>query len=337
MILCGECQFIPNFNNYSIINVRTRTDRALMKLDVYNCIVKEVSKLVDEQTPLTLPVYEELMRKLLQAIPQQGTNSKPPLSKSPPPPPPPPPTTTWKSYQLLDDVDMDATLSIYLQCHKKHIKKTAHVHKTPQNIQIYLTRLLTNRESIVALAKSLHFPPYMLVRYLIKHGNLFNDKRKKLVGTAAHTIDDPRIRRAIQQAAAADTYCSPAADIVRLNVGIEYEYILQQKLQQLGIAFQSEDQMRDEGRSKTPDIRLIVPIAIVDEQNKSVHVINWIDSKAMFGDPYTHNENKNQLQGYVNRYGPGMVIYWFDFVDVLNNDVDILMCKDFPSEFLQAV
>ena len=232
---------------------------------------------------------------------------------------------------------MDATLSIYLQCHKKHIKKTAHVHKTPQNIQIYLTRLLTNRESIVALAKSLHFPPYMLVRYLIKHGNLFNDKRKKLVGTAAHTIDDPRIRRAIQQAAAADTYCSPAADIVRLNVGIEYEYILQQKLQQLGIAFQSEDQMRDEGRSKTPDIRLIVPIAIVDEQNKSVHVINWIDSKAMFGDPYTHNENKNQLQGYVNRYGPGMVIYWFDFVDVLNNDVDILMCKDFPSEFLQAV
>jgi len=64
-------------------------------------------------------------------------------------------------------------------------------------------------------------------------------------------------------------------------------------------------------------------------------MINWIDSKAMFGDPTTHNDNKHQLQGYVNRYGPGMVIYWFDFVDELSS-ADILICKDFPTEFVQA-
>ena len=56
------------------------------------------------------------------------------------------------------------------------------------------------------------------------------NKRKKIMGTAGHTIEDNILRQAVQQAAATDLYCSPAADIVRLNVGIEYELILQQKL-----------------------------------------------------------------------------------------------------------
>ena len=57
----------------------------------------------------------------------------------------------------------------------------------------------------------------------------------------------------------------------------------------------------------------------------------------MFGDPHTHEkENMAQLQGYVHRYGPGMVIYWSDFVDRLNVDPDILLCKDFPSDFVSA-
>ena len=34
----------------------------------------------------------------------------------------------------------------------------------------------------------------------------------------------------------------------------------------------------------------------------------------MFGDPHTFaGEHRAQLEGYVHRYGPGMVIYWFGF------------------------
>ncbi len=40
----------------------------------------------------------------------------------------------------------------------------------------------------------------------------------------------------------------------------------------------------------------------------------------MFGDRHTHeSENAAQLQSYVNRFGPGMVIYWFDFLESLNS------------------
>jgi hypothetical protein len=38
----------------------------------------------------------------------------------------------------------------------------------------------------------------------------------------------------------------------------------------------------------------------------------WIDSKALFGDEHTHKgEVLKQALGYVHRYGPGMILYWF--------------------------
>ncbi|GMF19447.1 unnamed protein product [Phytophthora lilii] len=39
-----------------------------------------------------------------------------------------------------------------------------------------------------------------------------------------------------------------------------------------------------------------------------------------------------QLQGYVNRYGPGMVIYWFGHVAHLSSDSDIFITDSFPPE-----
>jgi hypothetical protein len=34
---------------------------------------------------------------------------------------------------------------------------------------------------------------------------------------------------------------------------------------------------------------------------------------------------------YVNRYGPGLVIYWFGFIDELNTHKDVLLVDDFPA------
>jgi len=44
-------------------------------------------------------------------------------------------------------------------------------------------------------------------------------------------------------------------------------------------------------------------------------MVHWIDSKATFGDDRTHNQQmEGQYATYLNRYGPGCVIYWFGFI-----------------------
>lgn len=92
------------------------------------------------------------------------------------------------------------------------------------------------------------------------------------------------------------------------------------------------------GFSKTPDVCLRVPIGVLPSlpplSSSSPRVINWIDSKAMFGDPATHRANLEQLQGYVNRFGPGMVVYWKGYAETIASPVhtppDILVAEGLP-------
>lgn len=66
-------------------------------------------------------------------------------------------------------------------------------------------------------------------------------------------------------------------------------------------------------------------------------IIHWIDSKAMFGDPLTHKDNlENQLQGYTHRFGPGLVVYWFGFVDEIREwtPSDIMIASRLPDEWV---
>lgn len=52
------------------------------------------------------------------------------------------------------------------------------------------------------------------------------------------------------------------------------------------------------------------------------HLVCWIDSKAVFADPFTHGENSEQLSSYVSLFGPGLCIYWFGLVESLCPCID---------------
>lgn len=98
--------------------------------------------------------------------------------------------------------------------------------------------------------------------------------------------------------------------------------------------YTTEQQCRLRGLDMTPDMVLNEPIAITltddnytqDDQeyiaknyivgdNKEVRVLNWIESKAMFGGPeQLRTAMQRQLFPYWNRYGPGAVIYWFGHI-----------------------
>lgn len=64
----------------------------------------------------------------------------------------------------------------------------------------------------------------------------------------------------------------------------------------MGLAFRDEEHLRKHGYDKTPDCKLDVPIAI------DGFIVNWIESKALFGDEDAHRDyKKNQYLSYWNR------------------------------------
>lgn len=76
---------------------------------------------------------------------------------------------------------------------------------------------------------------------------------------------------------------------------------------------------------------LQVPICVQHPANDSWHLVHWIDSKACFGDDRTHSQQlEGQYRTYTNRYGPGVVIYWFGYVEGLENDSDVMILERFP-------
>ncbi|XP_014702805.3 CDAN1-interacting nuclease 1 isoform X6 [Equus asinus] len=92
-----------------------------------------------------------------------------------------------------------------------------------------------------------------------------------------------------------------------------------------------EDQLRAKGYDKTPDFILQVPVAVEG------HIIHWIESKASFGDECSHHAYlHDQFWSYWNRFGPGLVIYWYGFIQELdcNRDRGILLKACFPTDIV---
>ena len=145
-------------------------------------------------------------------------------------------------------------------------------------------------------------------------------------------IEDGKLAMEIFLATIKDDSYGPVAEAIKHSIGEEHEQKLKDCLTKLEIPFSDENVLRVQGYDKTPDIKLEVPIAV------DGHIINWIESKALFGDPDAHQGYlRDQFWSYVNRFGSGMVIYWFGFINQLDNNrnAGIILMDHFPTNIVR--
>lgn len=231
--------------------------------------------------------------------------------------------------------------------------------------EVYLSRTESKANAILQISNELQIYSPVLTARLILDGlnqqgllelvdNIDEAKREKLNAASiasslsslikqTELIKNGRLAREIQEACFADDDFGPAIDVVKNLIGVEYEIKLERILNEQGLSFVCEEELREKGFDKTPDFILDLPICLPDGT-----LICWIDSKATFGDEQSHSEyNENQFKCYLNRFGPGLVIYWFGYVtevaqmpcnfssSIRSHRLISIMDK-FPSEFTKA-
>ncbi|XP_074647928.1 CDAN1-interacting nuclease 1-like [Tubulanus polymorphus] len=243
--------------------------------------------------------------------------------------------------QKFKDIPKDTLGSICSLEYQKKSRRVFHKHNSLEVMEDYYQRYLDKRNDgndvLIKLADEVDLSPMPFARIVLERhlhhlnfeSEMSNNPRtvisKMLKDTT--TIPDPVLAYQIDMCILNDEYCGPVADCIKHSIGEQYEVILKKAVEKHNLSYQDEHQMRLKGYDKTPDIKLEVPIAV------DGHVVNWIESKASFGDEYSHQGYlKDQFWSYWNRFGPGMVIYWFGFIDELdsNRDKGILLKDNFP-------
>jgi len=218
-------------------------------------------------------------------------------------------------------------------------RKSLHKHRKPQVMATYYQRYMQG-ERIVDISKQIKLSPCLLAR-LILHCYLLPTAKEeyKIKAEVSKYIKDPallaedRLCSEVQECIANDDNYSPLVDKIRRETGEKYEESLYELLYNSEVPFMNESEMRVSGYPKTPDAKLLIPFAV------NGFIINWIDSKASFCDDYSMQFARDQFLSYVNRYGSGLVIYWFGFIEELNNmqQDGILLMDKFPQDGIECL
>ncbi|XP_049786605.1 CDAN1-interacting nuclease 1 [Schistocerca cancellata] len=225
--------------------------------------------------------------------------------------------------QRFPDVSADTLGSIYsLEYQKKMKKNHQKFSKTGEKLYKKYQKEADSGEKpgiLLRLADSIDLSPALLARIILEqHQEQGSDEEEASKNTITKLMRDTTLIKnkdlayEVYLCIIHDDQYGPVTDCIKHSIGQEYELRLQRMVRNANIPFKDEEQLRTCGYDKTPDVKLELPVAV------DGFVVNWIESKALFGDEANHKTYiKEQYLSYWNRFGPGLVIYWLGFVDTL--------------------
>lgn len=164
------------------------------------------------------------------------------------------------------------------------------------------------------LAKQQDFPPVLLATFVLPRLG-YTKRQLKAAIADPQKAKTKRLQRELAEALNEDDLYSPSGHEKQAAEGNRREDLLAVWLDKQGLEYFTEEELREgtvEG--KTPDFLLPQPLYFEGEK------YNWVESKASFGDKPIHRKIvSGQVGPYVEFYGPGLLVYWYGYLDTLPN------------------
>ncbi|OIR58970.1 MAG: uncharacterized protein A8A55_0235 [Amphiamblys sp. WSBS2006] len=204
----------------------------------------------------------------------------------------------------------------------------------------------TRRDDVAAeKAAELGMPPCLFLRVLIgwyfrKTGRFSEEWVHRKATSAIHdpgkvkeiTKNELFNRNAVHSISSDHSIYSGKFEARKADAGRKGERMLEGELGRRKIPYYTEEYLQSTGEHRRPDVLLVFPILVGEE------VVNWIESKNLFGDCSVYSEHRrSQLVPYVNRFGSGMVIYWSGCIEDLPPTDGVLVSAGFPENITQIV
>ncbi|XP_075982620.1 CDAN1-interacting nuclease 1 [Anticarsia gemmatalis] len=236
-----------------------------------------------------------------------------------------------KKYKHISPSTLGSIISLLVQRAMKHsYRKSPLISSKYHEFYEGLMRDKSTENVIIQLSDCQGISPALFARSLLQSVYSDSTVAKKYIKDTT-LIEDKDLAYQVFLGIMNDNQYGPYADIIKQSIGLEYELRLERELRLMNITFSDENVLRSRGYDKTPDFKLDVPIAV------DGFIVNWVESKALFGDEENHSGYlKEQLLCYWNRFGPGLVIYWFGYLETLESTAEVnsmfILRTSFPSK-----
>ena len=214
---------------------------------------------------------------------------------------------------------------------QKIVKMTRFRHRKIYSREKELFSKWKQGRSILDLAHYTGFPPTLMASLIMKNCDL---SRKNINWLFKHVdlIESRRLRKEVKKALEVDHFFSPHAHEMQCKKGEMGEALIKKWLDDKEISYCTEAEIRALGDGKTPDFVLETPVCV----DKTM--INWIESKALFGDDFEHEHYaKKQFREYTEIFGKGMVVYWYGYLEDLPSDGYLVKNHTFFNEYPEEI
>lgn len=184
--------------------------------------------------------------------------------------------------------------------------------------------------SMVRLARDLNFPPVLLGLIIFQADGMTRKNFWRYLRNP-EKCPDKRLMREMIKINDADLIYSPKGMETQELRGRWGEARLEEWLDLHELKYKTEKELRGK-YPKTPDALLDRPIRL------NGVIINWIESKASFGDEIELRKNvRKQLKPYTELFGNGAVVYWFGYVEDIEPPEGILIYGDEFAEMMPVI